>query len=324
MLGSQLLYKHPFFRGADFGIDELAVFGLCQFREAVLTPDTWQRHAGTEIVFVLDGETCWEFPEERMIQVSGGHALVFPPGVAHRVANGIYPRSRTFWMVFHPPAAAPRVGAMFPARELDDLLSAADHVQTPLKLDGDGLRTIGDLARRLRDERVFTCSSLMKAEIRCALYATLVSFWKGCAQRARPARADDMVTSYVHRIRETLHEDGPVFAPDAACGRSRFYALFRRQLGMPPNDYRQRLRIKRCCQQLSSTDLSVTEIAMAHGFNSTQYFARVFRKYVGITPSRYRSLFSEGEALDLPLLCRGDEVSAGSNLAAKAAPPIPA
>jgi AraC-like DNA-binding protein len=60
---------------------------------------------------------------------------------------------------------------------------------------------------------------------------------------------------------------------------------------MAPNDYRQRLRIKRCCERLTKTSDSITAIGIESGFQSSQYFSRVFKKYVGLTPSDYRSLF---------------------------------
>ena len=60
------------------------------------------------------------------------------------------------------------------------------------------------------------------------------------------------------------------------------------------NDYRQRVRIKRCCERLVQTDETVTTIGFSSGFGSSQYFARVFKKYVGVTPTAYRQLFGRG------------------------------
>ena len=60
---------------------------------------------------------------------------------------------------------------------------------------------------------------------------------------------------------------------------------------MAPNDYRQRLRIKQSCERLSNSDDHVTDIAMQMGYSSSQYFSRVFKKYIGVTPNSYRKLF---------------------------------
>jgi AraC-like DNA-binding protein len=62
---------------------------------------------------------------------------------------------------------------------------------------------------------------------------------------------------------------------------------------MAPNDFRQRIRIKRSCQRLAKSADPITMIALENGFHSSQYFSRVFRKYVGLTPTGYRNLFRE-------------------------------
>ena len=64
--------------------------------------------------------------------------------------------------------------------------------------------------------------------------------------------------------------------------------MFKSETGLTPNDYVQRLRIGRACEILGGSDESITGIACRMGFSDSQYFARVFRKYMGETPSQYR------------------------------------
>lgn len=63
---------------------------------------------------------------------------------------------------------------------------------------------------------------------------------------------------------------------------------FRRAVGLPPSAYHLRLRIRKAADMLRTTDMSVTEIAGRTGFDDANYFARVFRKTMGISPSVYR------------------------------------
>jgi len=63
---------------------------------------------------------------------------------------------------------------------------------------------------------------------------------------------------------------------------------FRRAVGLPPLAYHLRLRIRRAGDLLRTTDLSVTEIAGQTGFDDANYFARQFRKAMGLSPSGYR------------------------------------
>ena len=47
-------------------------------------------------------------------------------------------------------------------------------------------------------------------------------------------------------------------------------------------------RIQTAKKLLESTDLSVTEIAMRCGFNSSSYFTKQFHALTGKTPAQYR------------------------------------
>lgn len=66
--------------------------------------------------------------------------------------------------------------------------------------------------------------------------------------------------------------------------------LFKKVMGISFNDYLNTLRLKRACNFLLNTDLSINEIACNSGFNSLEYFHTTFKKFYGITPAKYRSL----------------------------------
>lgn len=66
--------------------------------------------------------------------------------------------------------------------------------------------------------------------------------------------------------------------------------LFKKNLGMTFNDYINNVRLKYACRLLISSDLSVKETAYASGYNSTEYFAYVFKKKINVSPGNYRML----------------------------------
>ena len=45
---------------------------------------------------------------------------------------------------------------------------------------------------------------------------------------------------------------------------------------------------------LVSGDQPITEVAMACGFNSVNYFNRVFKEVIGLTPRAYRNKYRPG------------------------------
>ena len=57
------------------------------------------------------------------------------------------------------------------------------------------------------------------------------------------------------------------------------------------------LRIDCAKQRLSNTILSMHDIAESVGFNSTEYFFRIFKKYTGMTPGEFRAKSKEEDSL---------------------------
>jgi transcriptional regulator GlxA family with amidase domain len=65
--------------------------------------------------------------------------------------------------------------------------------------------------------------------------------------------------------------------------------LFGRYLNCSPKKYYVDLRLQKARNLLVQTDQSVTEIALACGFESPGHFSRVYRSKFGITPTTQKS-----------------------------------
>lgn len=72
------------------------------------------------------------------------------------------------------------------------------------------------------------------------------------------------------------------------CSRSHFSHSFKELTGMGFREYLTEIRLKRAKQLLAYSQMSVTEIAYAVGFNDANYFSNVFRKHGGISALAYR------------------------------------
>ena len=69
---------------------------------------------------------------------------------------------------------------------------------------------------------------------------------------------------------------------------SYFCRLFKENFGQPFQKYLCMYRIEKSKNLLRTTDMSVSEIAAAVGFNSFSYFSKMFREFVSSTPLEYR------------------------------------
>ena len=70
---------------------------------------------------------------------------------------------------------------------------------------------------------------------------------------------------------------------------SRFKSRFRQEVQSTPREYINVKKMERAKQLLKESELTVTEIAFRLSFSSSSYFAALFRKMAGATPSDYRS-----------------------------------
>jgi AraC-like DNA-binding protein len=74
---------------------------------------------------------------------------------------------------------------------------------------------------------------------------------------------------------------------------------FKQVTGVNFVDYIARTRFEKTCDLLGSSDLRISEIAFAVGFQSLSQFNRVFKKLAGKSPTQYRAALAKWEATSL-------------------------
>lgn len=65
-----------------------------------------------------------------------------------------------------------------------------------------------------------------------------------------------------------------------------FCRLFKSLTGKAPTEYINHLRLNKAVTLLRESELNITEVALAVGFNDSNYFSRIFKKYKHISPSQ--------------------------------------
>ena len=67
-----------------------------------------------------------------------------------------------------------------------------------------------------------------------------------------------------------------------------FCNLFKAVTGKTAKDYILNLRLDKAKDLLKDTDMTITEICYCCGFSDPNYFARIFKKKIGLSPSSFR------------------------------------
>ena len=92
------------------------------------------------------------------------------------------------------------------------------------------------------------------------------------------------------RIDAASHEAWPVrrLAEVSGVSEAHFARSFKRAFGLPPHRYLLTRRIEQATTLLRDTDLGITDIAFATGWESLGTFGRIFRDITGLSPSEMR------------------------------------
>lgn len=250
---------------------------------------TWHAHSQFELLFLLEGATAYEFEDRRTVELPGGHFLLVPPGVRHRGLHDVRRPATLCGILFDPRRRRGGDHTPFAVADLRWLAAqCAEHSGTPIPMNAELRRLAPRLSVQIED--VLARQPAAGAALRLGVCATLLEAARQLtAPRAiEPTQAVQAAIACLDaRFAEPLSMDD--VAQAAACSRARLFQLFKRSTGMTPNDYLQRLRVNRAQRALAETDDSVTDVALACGFSTSQYFSNVFRKYTGLSPSEYRA-----------------------------------
>lgn len=101
----------------------------------------------------------------------------------------------------------------------------------------------------------------------------------------------NMIARARQRIRESLETPLTIqqIAEELSVSYSNFRKLFKEHTGLSPATYQQDLRLQRAKELLSSTNMSIKEIAYRLNFESPDYFSAKFKQKTGRKPSELRN-----------------------------------
>lgn len=108
-------------------------------------------------------------------------------------------------------------------------------------------------------------------------------------ERKKSIEKLNYITNY---ISDNFKEINSISELAKACyiSKSHMCRIFKEQLGVSVSSYINNIKINTARELLISGDMSILEIALESGFNSTQYFHKVFKSQLGCSPKEYRTI----------------------------------
>jgi len=199
-------------------------------------------------------------------------------------------------VIFHPPQESHAVDFQSGARilnvEIDFERLAYLRERSAVLDSSESCRTekITCLGRRIYQEfRQMDAVSALAIE--GLIFEILVE-----ASRSKITASERKSPRWLEQVKEFLHDNfSEPFTLEAVAEIADVHPVhlarvFRQKYNCPIGEYVRRLRVEFACRQISASDYSLSEIALAAGFTDQSHFIRIFKNHLGVTPGEYRKI----------------------------------
>lgn len=278
---------HEAYSGSNALLDELPLVGRMHLLDALPDALVPHRHPGIyEAHFVVDG--CLSFQaRDQEFDVTGGMVFLTKPGELHGGVDTTLQPAEWYWIHLHfPPKGALPGLTRTETRTLEE-----SYARTSLCMfaGSDELRDC--FARLLEEHRSPAAHSqtIARGQLH-ELMVRLIRDHDRALEKSDIAGFSAEIRRALTWIDENLGEQMsiPDMASASGLSESHFRQCFHKETGFTPSDYLARRRVMHAKPLLRGRQLAITEIAYRLGFGSSPYFAAVFKKLTGMTPSEYR------------------------------------
>lgn len=266
----------------------------------------WHRNEGIELTYLARGKLAFAVDGAEH-PLHHGHLTITRPWQRHRVGNPNVSASRLHWMILDVGVRRANQPWRWPGwivlsrselSQLTRLLRCNEH---PVWHANDRIAQCFEAIASLADTaptRIDT--TRLKLRINDLLLEVLALL------ESKNITLDQSLTSASRQTEMFLadlknHLDQPwtvdLMAEQCGLGRSRFAHYCQQVTNLSPADYLTRLRVDAARRMLAAEPaMSITQVALACGFGSSQYFATVFRRITGQAPRELRAVNGSRES----------------------------
>lgn len=262
----------------------------------------WHRNEGIEIGFVESGWVSFSV-DGCDFTVHPGDITVTRPWQLHRVGKPNLGPSRFHWLILDVGIRSSKHSWNWPdwlllsPRELAQIKAHLLECSRPVwRATGDMRHCFQEISRTVERSGNADYASRLAIKINDLLLCLLDVFdSQPIAPSEFSAGSRETVRAFLARLGNDLGRLAIPWSVDAMaaeCGLkvTQFVRYVKELTNLPPLHYLMQRRLEYAAAVLREEgDATVTDVALACGFASSQYFATMFRKRFGIPPSRFQS-----------------------------------
>jgi AraC-like DNA-binding protein len=208
-----------------------------------------------------------------------------------RPEHGLHGVTVSFTQSFFDDDAPP------PSRLLELPYFFPDEAQSWLRLRPAETPEIATLFASLLEEHDHAlpdAAEVLRATLRLVLLRLARLYLRASPQR-KPTRAMTIVRQFHRELETHFRQETEIGAYAARLGvtRNHLNDVVQEQTGQSAGELIRRRRLLDAKRMLYHSEMSVSEIGYALGFEDPSYFSRFFRRYEGVTPTVFLEQFRE-------------------------------
>ncbi len=258
----------------------------------------WHRNEGIELTYLARGKTDFQVDNESF-KLESGHLTITRPWQRHRVGNPNVGPSRLCWLILDVGVRRPDESWHWPdwlilsPTDLRRLTTVLSHNEQPVWRANDEIgacfEKLAALVQQAPVSSVQTRLQLYINELFIAVRELLDQ--KEVSLNPHLITTQRTVELFLGELPKHLENRWTLPEMAAQCGlaSSAFANYCQRITNLTPTKYLNQCRVEAAKKLLvSEPGWSITEVALACGFDSSQYLATVFRRSAGFTPGEWR------------------------------------
>lgn len=256
-------------------------------------PTKLHSHEFHELVLITKG-TGIHFTEEEQYPIRAGDMFIIRPGQLHGYAktkgleliNIIY----TTELLKLPDFDLKYQPGNYAFFELEPRLRHEHAFKSRLRLSESELIEAEDIIWKIENELKEKKSAYhYMASAFFMIFRGMIARWYSGQKSLHSKKLLEFASlmNFINRnLEKTLSVD--MLAAKTGMSTSTLNRTFRKAFGHSPMEYVIRKRISRACELLSSSNMTISEVAAQTGFTDSNFFSRQFRKVKGFSPREFR------------------------------------
>ncbi len=242
-----------------------------------------QFHNYIEIIFAIEGQLHLML-NKRWFVYSPSKAIAILPGVIH--SERYFTRSSAYkllWIIIAPTSCHSHITAHNKVKGY--------HItaRTPMISDKFSRENIHRLALEIKS----TNDRLSRIKFQSSLMNTICNTLDNMDNHlSQNLSVNEQIVNQVRFYIDSHYNEQISLSKLASMvhyNRCYLNTLFKKYTGMPINRYLIEVRLSKAEELLADVNLELKQIAYKVGFNDPLYFSRIFTRYRGLPPSKFRS-----------------------------------